>query len=105
VALNLLAIDMGRGGWDVPEALGVVDGSVVDGLAVSDGSVNEAESVEALFTTLFRRQVGCEQFRILGTGEACQRRNKELEMICLHVILGDHVLNRGLDRCRLNGVD
>jgi hypothetical protein len=74
VALDLLAIDVGRCGWDVPEALRIVDWSVVDGLAVGDGSVDEAECVEALFAALFGRKVGCEQLRILGTTEACQQR-------------------------------
>jgi hypothetical protein len=74
VTLDLLAIDVGRGGRDLPEALGVVDWSVVDGLAVGDGIVDEAECVEALFTTLLRRQVGCEQLRVLGTVETCQYR-------------------------------
>jgi len=69
MALNLLAIDVGRCGWDVPEALRVVDWSVVDGLAVGDGSVDEAKGVEALFATLLRGQVGCEQLRVLGTAE------------------------------------
>jgi hypothetical protein len=74
VALNLLAVDVGRCGWDVPEALRIVDWSVVDGLAVGDGRVDEAESVEALFTALFGGQVGCEQLRVLGAVEACQQR-------------------------------
>jgi len=72
VALNLLTVDVGRGGWDVPEALGVVDWSVVDGLAVGDGSVDETKGVETLFATLLRGQVGCEQLRILRAAEACQ---------------------------------
>ena len=72
MALNLLAIDVSRCGWDVPEALGVIDWSVVDGLAVGDGGVDEAKGVEALFATLLRGQVGREQLRILGTAQACQ---------------------------------
>jgi hypothetical protein len=74
VALDLLAVDVGRSGWDLPEALGVIDRSVIDCLAVGDGIVDEAERVEALFTTLLGRKVGCEQLRVLGTVGTCQYR-------------------------------
>ena len=71
MALNLLAIDVSSCGWDVPEALGVVDWSVVDGLTIGDVGVDEAKGVEALFATLLRGQVSCEQLRILGTADNC----------------------------------
>lgn len=74
MTLDLLTIDVSRRGRNLPEALGVVDWSVVDGLAVGNGIVDEAECVEALFTALLRRQVGCEQLRVLGTVGACQYR-------------------------------
>jgi hypothetical protein len=63
--MNLFAVDMSRCGRDLPEALRVVNGSPVDGLAISDRSVDVAECVEAVFTTLDSREVSGEELSIL----------------------------------------
>ncbi|KAH0373701.1 acid protease, partial [Aureobasidium melanogenum] len=70
------------------EALRVVDRGVVDGLAVSDGSVDVAECVEAVLAALDSREVSGEQFSILGD-----------------IILAYHAFDGGTDGCRLDCVD
>ena len=91
--LDGLAGDDGGGAVEHPEALGFVDGGVVGRFAAEGLLINVAEGVEVLALVrvvddLDGAEVGGEEFRGLWD-----------------VVLGDHVLDRGLDTARLDGVD
>ena len=88
-----LAGDGGGGAVEHPEPLGLVHGRVVRGLAAQGGLVDVAEGVEGLafvrvVGVLDGTEVGGEELRGLGD-----------------VVLGNHVLDRGLDAGGGDGVD
>ncbi len=92
-ALNCLASHHCRGGVEHPEALGVIDGSVVGGLAAEGSLINVAEGIERLaFVRIIRvfyaTKVGREKLRVLW-----------------NITLADHVLDGCLDGSWLDGID
>ena len=83
----------GRGAVEHPEALGFIDGGVVGGFAAEGLLINVAEGVEGfalvwVVDVLNGAEIGGEKLRGLWD-----------------IILGDHVLDRGLDTAGLDGVD
>lgn len=88
-----LAGDGGGGAVEHPEALGAVHGRVVRGLAAQGGLVDVAEGVE-----------GRALVRVVGVLDGAEVGGEELRGLG-DVVLGDHVLDRGLDAAGLDGVD
>ena len=92
-SLDGLAGYDGGGAVKHPEALGTIDGGVVGGFAAKGLLINVAEGVEGFalvwVVDVFNgAEVGGEKLRGLWD-----------------IILGDHVLDRGLDTAGLDGVD
>ena len=92
-SLNGLAGDDGRGAVEHPEALRFVDGGVVGRFAAEGLLIDVAEGVEGfafvwVVDVFDGAEIGGEKFRGLW-----------------NIVLGDHVLDRGLDTAGLDGVD
>lgn len=88
-----LAGDDGGGAVEHPEPLRLVHGRVVRGLAAQGGLVDVAEGVE-----------GCALVRVVCVLDGAKVGGEELRSLG-DVILGDHVLDRGLDAAGGDGVD
>ena len=91
--IDRLAGDNGRGAVEHPEALGIVHGRVVWGLAAKGSLVDVAKGVEGFaFVWIIRvldgAKIGGEELRSLWD-----------------VLLGDHVLDRSLYRVGSNSID